>query len=187
MALIRWNSPFRDMETLQREMNRLFDRMIPSDSGEVVNISGMTFVPAAEIQETPDEIKLRMEVPGIDAKDLDVRISAEAVAISGERKSEVKSDDKGMHRSEFRYGSFQRIIPLPTRIQNDKVQAEFKNGVLCLMLPKAEEEKNRVVTLNLAEQSNPVSGQINAHSQSELTSQPAHNGQSESKPAQIGS
>ena len=187
MALIRWTSPFRDMETLQREMNRLFDRMIPSDSGEIINMSGMNFVPAAEIQETPDEIKLRMEVPGMDAKDLDVRISAEAVAISGERKSEVKSDDKGMHRSEFRYGSFQRIIPLPTRIQNNKVKAEFKNGLLCLTLPKAEEEKTRVVTLNLADQTSQISGQIHAQtSQLDSTSQPAYNGQSET-PAQIGS
>ena len=72
----------------------------------------------------------------------------------------IKHDDKGLKRSEFRYGRFQRIIPLPTRIQNDKVQAEFQNGVLCLTLPKAEEEKNKVVTVNLDGQSNQaISGQ----------------------------
>ena len=81
-------------------------------------------------------------------------MTAEAVAITGERKSEIKQDDKGVKRTEFRYGTFQRILPLPARIQNDKAQAEFKNGVLCLKLPKAEEEKNKVVTINLAEQSN---------------------------------
>jgi HSP20 family protein len=90
-----------------------------------------------------------MELPGMEAKDLEVNVTAEAVAISGERKSEIKSEEQGMSRSEFRYGKFQRIIPLPSRIQNDKVQAEFKNGVLCLTLPKAEADKNKVVKLNL--------------------------------------
>lgn len=100
MALMRWE-PFREVESLQREMNRLFDRMmVPGDGG--ANIGGPSFIPATEMHETPEEIKLRMEVPGIEAKDLDVKVTAEAVAISGERKSETKSDDRGMNRSEFR-------------------------------------------------------------------------------------
>ena len=101
-----------------------------------------------------------MELPGIEPNDLDVQVSAEAVSVRGERKSEIKSDDRGIHRSEFRYGSFQRVIPLPSRVQNQQVQAEFKNGVLCLTLPKAEEEKNRVVKVNL------MNGQTNGHSES---------------------
>lgn len=150
MALIRWE-PFREMESLQRDMNRLFDRMmVPADGG--ADIAGSSFIPAAEMQETSDQIKLKVEVPGLDAKDLDVKVTAEAVAISGERKSETKSEDKGMHRTEFRYGRFQRVVPLPARIQNDKVQAEFKNGVLCLTMPKAESEKNKVVTISLGGQ-----------------------------------
>jgi HSP20 family protein len=147
MALVRWE-PFREINSLQREMNRIFDRMMsPEDGGEVA--SGMTFMPAAEMHETPDDIKLRIEVPGLESKDLDVRVTAEAVAISGERRSETKTENRGMTRSEFRYGKFQRVIPLPSRIQNNSVQAEFKNGVLCLTLPKAEEEKNQVVRINL--------------------------------------
>lgn len=152
MALVRLQ-PFREVESLQRQMNRLFDQlMVPDDEGSIMG-SGMKFMPAAEMHETPDEIKLRIEVPGIEASDLDVNVSTEAVSISGDRKSEIKHEDKGMSRSEFRYGRFQRIIPLPTRIQNDKVQAEFKNGVLCVTLPKAEEEKNKVVKVNLNGQS----------------------------------
>jgi len=148
MALIRWE-PFREMESLQRDMNRLFDRMMVPGDGSTDITAGPSFIPTAEMQETAEQIKLKVEVPGLDAKDLDVKVTAEAVAISGERKSETKSEDKGMHRSEFRYGRFQRIIPLPTRIQNDKVQAEFKNGILCLTMPKAEEEKNKIVTISL--------------------------------------
>jgi HSP20 family protein len=150
MALVRWE-PFREIESMQRQMNRLFDQMMSPTFGERTG-EEMTFVPDAEIHETDNEVKLRMEVPGIESKDLDVKVTAEAVAIAGERKSETKAEERGMRRSEFRYGRFQRVIPLPTRIQNDKVQAEFKNGVLCLTMPKAEEEKNRVVTINLAGQ-----------------------------------
>lgn len=85
----------------------------------------------------------------MEAEDLDVQVTAEAVAISGERRSETQTTEKGMTRSEFRYGFFRRVIPLPTRIQNESVEAEYKNGVLTLNLPKAEAEKNRVVKVQI--------------------------------------
>lgn len=114
------------------------------------NFNGsIAFMPAVEMKETPDAIHLKLEVPGLEAKDLDVQVTQEAVSISGERKSESKTEENGVTRSEFRYGSFRRVIPLPVRIQNDKVEAEFKNGVLTLNLPKTEEEKNQVVKVNL--------------------------------------
>lgn len=147
MALIRWE-PFREVNTLQREMNRMFDSLVTANRGESENL-GISFIPAAEMQETDNAIHLRLEVPGLEAKDLDVQVTAEAVTLSGERKSETKTEEKGVTRSEFRYGKFQRVIPLPTRIQNDKVQAEYTNGVLTLTLPKAEEEKNKVVKVNI--------------------------------------
>jgi HSP20 family protein len=145
MALIRWQ-PFRELDTLQREMNRLFDRVsLPADW------EGMetAFVPAAELSETPEAIHLKLEIPGIDAKDLDVQVTADSVSISGERKSETHTEENGMTRTEFRYGKFQRVIPLPTRIENTEVEAEYKDGVLKLSLPKAEEEKNKIVKVNL--------------------------------------
>ncbi|MBD2041966.1 Hsp20/alpha crystallin family protein [Microcoleus sp. FACHB-672] len=145
MALIRWE-PFREIDSLQREMNRLFDTLTPTADGRT---NGVAFIPAAEMQETPEAIHLKLEVPGLEAKDLDVQVTAEAVAISGERRSETKTDENGMVRSEFRYGKFQRVIPLPGRVQNNQVQAEYKDGILQLRLPKAEEEKNRVVKVNL--------------------------------------
>lgn len=170
MAIVRFN-PFRDVELMQRQMNRLFDEMMSYNTQNESGINAVAsqfpggvndntnFIPAAEIQETPDAIKLKMELPGIEPKDLDVKVTAEAVAIRGERRSETKHDDKGIHRSEFRYGSFQRVIPLPARIQNNQVQADFNHGVLTLTLPKAEEEKNRVVTVNLMGQSQQGNGQ----------------------------
>lgn len=139
--------PFREFGSLQREMNRLFDSLMRTDDG---GFSGdMAFVPAAELQETPEAIHLRLELPGMEAKDLDVQVTAEAVSIGGDRKSETKTEEKGITRSEFRYGSFRRVIPLPARIKNEQVQAEYKNGVLNLTLPKAEEEKNKVFKVNV--------------------------------------
>jgi len=148
MALVRWE-PFREVESLQRQLNRLFDEIAPtSRRGE----EGIAFIPSAEIEETPDGVHLKVEVPGVDPKDLDVQVSPEAVSISGERKSEIKTEERGITRTEFRYGRFQRVIPLPTRVQHDQVQAEYKDGILKLRLPKAEEDRNKVVKVNLGNQ-----------------------------------
>jgi HSP20 family protein len=145
MALVRWN-PWRDMATLQQQMNRLFDEaLVPATGWE----RSLVRVPAAEMEETQEAIHLKLEVPGIEAKDLDVQVTENAVSISGERKEETKTEENGVTKSEFHYGKFQRVIPLPARIQNTQVQAEYKDGILNLTLPKSEEEKNKVVKVNL--------------------------------------
>jgi HSP20 family protein len=145
MTLVRWN-PWQEFNTLQRKLNHLFDEdMLPSAFFERT----LSRVPAAELQETEDAIHLKLELPGIDAKDLDVQVTEKAVYVSGERKSETKTEDKGVTKSEFHYGKFQRVIPLSARIQNTNVKAEYKDGILNLTLPKAEEEKNKVVKVNL--------------------------------------
>ncbi|MBD1929492.1 Hsp20/alpha crystallin family protein [Trichocoleus sp. FACHB-90] len=147
MVLVRWN-PWREMATLQQQMNRLFDEaLVPATVGE----KSFVRVPAAEMEETQDAIHLKLEVPGIEAKDLDVQVTEKAVSISGERKKETKTEANGVTKSEFNYGKFQRVIPLPARIQNTQVQAEYKDGILNLTLPKSEEEKNKVVKVNLVQ------------------------------------
>ncbi|MDJ0569920.1 MAG: Hsp20/alpha crystallin family protein [Pleurocapsa sp. MO_192.B19] len=142
MALVRYN-PWQEMNSMQRQLNRLFDDVLTPTNWD--NFSNLSKVPAAELTETDDALHLKLEVPGIEAKDLDIQVMADRVAISGERKSEI--NDKT--RSEFRYGKFQRVIPLPARIQNTNVTAEYKDGILNLTLPKSEEEKNKVVKVNL--------------------------------------
>jgi HSP20 family protein len=141
----RWE-PFHELENLQRRFNELFERMMPTTDED---ITAITVVPSAEIEETDEAVYLRLEVPGLEAKDLDVQVTETTVAINGERKSEKRVEEKGMVRSEFHYGRFERVIPLPTHIQTDKVQAEYKNGILCLTLPKSEEEKKKVVKVNV--------------------------------------
>lgn len=145
MALIRWQ-PFQEMETLHRQMDQMLDDM----TGLTRNHQ-MTWKPAIELQDTDDNVILRAEIPGIEGKDLDVRVTRDAVAITGEHRYEKKPQDKGFFRSEFRYGKFGRVIPLPVAVKNDQVQADFTNGILTLTLPKVESAKNRVVKLNLAE------------------------------------
>ena len=148
MALVRYN-PWQEINSLQSQLNRLFDNALSGESRE--DFGNWSSFPAAEITEKDDALHLKLEVPGMEAKDLDVQVMADRVAISGERKSEIKSEDNGSTRSEFRYGKFQRVIALPARIQNTNVTAEYKDGILNLILPKSEEEKNKVVKVNLGE------------------------------------
>jgi HSP20 family protein len=154
MAIIQWR-PFRDItrweslptiETLQEEMNRLFHQLSPNGDGDS---DLMAFMPSAELEDTPDAVHLKLEIPGLEAKDLDIQVSEHSVAISGERKSETKTEEKGAVRSEFRYGKFERIIPLPVQVKTDAAQAEYKNGILTLNLPKVEQEQKKVVKVEV--------------------------------------
>lgn len=146
MALVSYN-PWQEVNSLQRQLNRIFDDVInPEDWGEFGNF---VKVPAAELTEADDALHLKLEVPGMEAKDLDIQVTVDRVLISGDRKSETKSEEKGKTRTEFRYGKFSRVIPLPAQVQNTKVTADYKNGILHLTLPKAEAEKNKVVKVNL--------------------------------------
>jgi len=147
MALIRWE-PFREVESLQKEMNRLFDRLVPTYVGNGEKV-GLSFIPAAEVTETPEAVQLKLEIPGMEAKDLNVEVTADSLTINGERKSEIKTEEEGFTRTEFRYGKFHRVIPLPVRVDNNNVTAEYKDGILNLTLPKAEEEKNKVVKVSI--------------------------------------
>jgi HSP20 family protein len=154
MAIIQWR-PFRDItrweslptiETLQEEMNRLFHQLSPNGDGDS---DLMAFMPSAELEDTPEAVQLKLELPGLEAKDLDIQVSEHSVAISGERKSETKTEEKGAVRSEFRYGKFERIIPLPVQVKTDAAQAEYKNGILTLNLPKVAQEQKKVVKVEV--------------------------------------
>ncbi len=139
MTLLRWQ-PISEMETLRRQMDRIFGEMI-----SVNNEAQATWQPAIELQDTAESLILRSMLPGIEAKDLDIRVTAEAVAISGEHRPQQYL------RSEFRYGKFQRIIALPVAVQNDRVNAELKDGILTLTLPKVVDARRQVVKVNLTE------------------------------------
>lgn len=161
MALIRWQ-PFQEVETLHRQMNQMFDELIASERQ-----SATSWQPAIELQDTEDDLVLRSQIPGVDGKDIDIHVTREAVAISGEHRFEKKTQEKGFFRSEFRYGNFQRVIPLPVPIQNDQVKADFKNGVLTLTMPKVMEARRTVVKLNLAGSTDDAPKELNAQGATE--------------------
>lgn len=168
MAIIRYN-PWQEINHLQSELNRIFDEGLSSTS--LTEFGNLSKIPAAELVETDEALVLKLEVPGMNASDLDIEVTAKTVSISGERKLETRSEDKNRtrlsedvpypkvyplgqghnisFRTEFRYGRFQRVIPLPRQIKNTEVKAEYKAGILHLTLPKAEAEKNKVVKVNL--------------------------------------
>lgn len=178
MALIRWQ-PFREMEALQRDMNRMFESLAPMEQG-----MQQSFMPLAEMEETDEAIHLKVEVPGMSADDLDVQVTKEAVMITGERKTESKSEKNGMKRSEFRYGKFSRTIPLSTRIDNTNVKGDYQDGILVLELPKAEDEKNKVTKVNLGSGSNKT---INASAEQSSQSESGNGSQSDPEASQAQS
>lgn len=141
MSLIKWE-PFAEIESLQKEMNRLFEQFTPSHREHLFSDS---FVPAVEVEESDSSIDLKVELPGLAPEDIDIQVSADAVSITGERKTESKTEENGMTRSEFHYGRFQRVVPLPTQVQNNTVEADYKDGILKLHMLKDEEEQRKVV------------------------------------------
>lgn len=143
MRLVRWQ-PFSEMESLRHQMDRMFDEIAGMNRQTSPN-----WTPAIEIQDREECLVLRAEIPGVEAKDLDIQVAREAVAISGEHRYENKAQEQGFFKTELRYGSFQRTIPLPVAVENNQVQAEFKDGILKLTLPKAQEAKHKVVKISL--------------------------------------
>ncbi|MDZ7968582.1 MAG: Hsp20/alpha crystallin family protein [Nostoc sp. DedSLP03] len=145
MALIRYN-PWQELNAHLSHINGLLgDTRVPSARVDRDFIK----VPAAELQETDDALHLKLELPRLEAKDLDIQVTEDAVHISGERKSQTKTENNGTTKSEFYYGKFQRVIPLSAKVQNTNVTADYKDGILNLTLPKSEQEKNKVVKVNL--------------------------------------
>lgn len=145
-SLTHWE-PFHELERLQREMNHLFDRWAPTGLS-IPMTNG--FAPLAELDETDTAISLKLEIPGMEAKDLDIQVMGDAVVVKGERKTETKTEEDGVFRSEFRYGEFERTIALPGKVEAEAATAEYKDGILTLNLPKVEEAKSIAVKVDVS-------------------------------------
>lgn len=146
MTLVRFR-PYREMEDIRHQMDRLFESMLtPAHYSEKNEFS---FSPAIEWDESEDAFHVRLEVPGVNLDDLDIEASNESISIVGERRLKSSPASKGAAKSEFRYGKFQRMIPLPGHIDHQNIRAVHENGVVELTLPKAEAERNRVVKVDL--------------------------------------
>jgi HSP20 family protein len=126
------------LTALQDEMNQLRARMF--GDGDEGWFAG-TIVPELDMSETDKAIEVRMDVPGVTAKDIDIQINGNVLTVSGERKEEKEEKGKTFHRIERQYGNFSRSVTLPSTVAESEVAAEYHDGVLAIKLPKSEESK----------------------------------------------
>ncbi|MGA2533278.1 MAG: Hsp20/alpha crystallin family protein [Candidatus Aminicenantales bacterium] len=145
MAIIRWD-PFRDMTTLRERMNRLFEDMAAS-RGEEKDLTTSSWAPAVDIYETENEVVLTAEIPGIEEKDIEIKVEDNTLTLRGERKFEKETKEENYHRIERAYGSFFRSFTLPAFVDQDRIEAEHENGVLKIRMPKRAELKPRKVKI----------------------------------------
>jgi HSP20 family protein len=145
-VLTRWD-PFREFVTLQDRMNRLFRDSYPEGREEALTTT--TFAPPVDVYEDEHNVTLKIEVPGIDEKDIDVRIENNTLTVHGERKFEKEEKEENYRRVERQYGSFTRTFTLPTTVDAEKVTANYEKGVLKIQLAKRAEAKPKQIKVNV--------------------------------------
>src|SRR6201993_3934376 len=145
-VLTRWD-PFREFSTLQDRMNRLFHDSFGEGREDALATS--SFAPAVDVYEDEHNVTLKIEVPGIDEKDIDVRIENNTLTVHGERKFEKEEKEENFRRVERQYGSFTRSFTLPTTVDPEKVSAHYDKGILKIQLAKKAEAKPKQIKVNV--------------------------------------
>jgi HSP20 family protein len=147
MTLIRWK-PVRSLDNIQDEVNRVFDSFFDARA-----YAGRTaergWDPEVDIVEDKDKVVVNVDLPGIEKEDIKVSVHDNTLTIKGERKAEKEEKDKNYHRVERVYGTFCRSFSLPSMVDGQKIKAAYKNGVLSIDLPKAEEVKPKEIPINV--------------------------------------
>jgi HSP20 family protein len=145
MAITRWD-PFREVQALQNRVNSLFRDI----NGEYDPLAAASFAPPVDIYEDDKKVVLKLEVPGIDEKDLDVRMENHTLTVKGERKMEKEEKEENFHRIERRYGSFFRAFTLPSTVDAEHIKADYRDGVLKVELTKKPEAQPKQIKVNAA-------------------------------------
>ncbi len=146
MAIVRYN-PFRDLRTIQEQMNRLIDLAWNRESGE--DIREGAWQPPVDIYEDESSVIIKAELPDVDQKDIEVKIEDNTLLIRGERKQDESIRKENYHRIERYYGAFQRSFALPLTIDRERVKASCDRGVLTIVLPKREESKPKQINVEV--------------------------------------
>ncbi len=146
MALMKW-TPFGELTTFRREMDRLFERFFGELPG--LGLPGMVWAPRLDMSETKDSLVVKAELPGLEAKDLDISVSGDTLTIKGEKKQEKEEKDEHRHLIERSHGAFSRMVELTAPVAADKIKATFKNGVLTITPPKTEEGKRKAIPIKV--------------------------------------
>ncbi len=149
MALVRWD-PFRELEEVSDRLNRMFARPATRSSNGKETMIVADWTPSVDISETEGEYQIKAEIPDVKKEDVKVTLEDGVLTIQGERKHEKEEKGRKYHRIERSYGSFVRTFSLPDVIDDDKVKAEFKDGVLNLHLPKSEKAKPKAIEVKVA-------------------------------------
>jgi HSP20 family protein len=143
--MIRWD-PFRDLNTLQDRMNRLFEEANRGwRSGEPASASAWS--PAVDIYETETEIVVKAEIPGVDRKDIELNLEKNVLTLRGDRRFEKETKDENYHRIERAYGTFSRSFSIPAVVDESKIKADYRDGVLTIALPKTEKAKPKQIKI----------------------------------------
>ena len=143
--LTRWD-PFRELSTIQDRMNRLFQDAYTPNREE--GLSAAAFAPATDVYEDENHVTLKLEVPGIDEKDLDIRVENNNLVIRGERKFEKEEKEENFRRVERQYGTFVRSFSLPSTVDTDNINANYDKGVLSITMPKRAEAKPKQIQVS---------------------------------------
>jgi HSP20 family protein len=148
MSLVRWD-PFRELEDMSDRLNRMFGRPVarPESGKEAITVAD--WIPAVDISETDAEYLIKAELPEVKKEDVKVTVQHGVLTIHGERKQEKEEKGKRYHRVERSYGSFTRSFTLPDEVDETKVRAEFKDGMLHLHLAKSEKAKPKAIDVKV--------------------------------------
>jgi len=144
MSIVRWE-PFSELMSLRDAMDRLFEESFVRPRG-ALSPMGLSEL-ALDVYETENDVVINAAIPGIKPEDIDIAITGDTVSIKGELKQETKVEKANYYRQERRYGAFSRAVSLPVPISADKAEATFKDGVLTLTIPKAEEAKPKTIKI----------------------------------------
>jgi HSP20 family protein len=146
-VLTRWD-PYREFSSVQDRLNRLFNASFSEGRDE--SLATSSFAPAVDVYEDEHNVTLKIEVPGIDEKDIDVRIENNTLTVHGERKFEKEEKEENYRRVERQYGSFTRTFSLPQTVDQENVQADYDKGVLKIKLSKKAEAKPKQIKVNVS-------------------------------------
>ena len=149
MTVLTRFEPFREFGTLQDRINRVF-RDSYSGAGQDEALTTSSFAPAVDVYEDEHQIALKIEVPGIDEKDIDIRVENNTLTVHGERKIEKEEKEENYRRVERQYGSFTRSFTLPQTVDTESVSANYDKGVLKITLPKKAEAKPKQIKVNVS-------------------------------------
>ena len=147
MAIVKWE-PLKDLATLQDRMNQIFTDSFRSTFDEEGRLA-QDWVPAVDIYEDPEMIQLHAELPGMEMKEIEVKVANNTLQIKGEKKLQNQEKKEHYNRVERVYGRFVRSFVLPNTVDQEKIKAKYENGVLAVTLPKREETKPKNITVEV--------------------------------------